>query len=137
MSASRECGSSNFAAFMQTHGFQMDRKAYLDGPFKLIDWTNLADLNGAIANIGPVKIGVASGGLSAGPHGKPDAWNERLGDLRPPAGPSRRSVRKPFRLRAPGRDGRLSSGGTGSMSPRRRACLRASLTRYSAPARSG
>ena len=70
VSAARECGSSNFAAFMQTHGFQMDRKAYLDGPFKLIDWTNLAALNGAIANIGPVKVGVASAGFSAGSHGQ-------------------------------------------------------------------
>lgn len=68
LSASRECGSSNFARFMQTRGFQMDRRAYLDGPFSLIDWTNATDLNGAIANIGPVKIGVASGGLSSGPH---------------------------------------------------------------------
>lgn len=70
LSASRECGSSNFAAFMQTHGFQMDRRAYLDGPFSLIDWTNAAALNGAIANVGPVKIGVASGSLSSGPHGQ-------------------------------------------------------------------
>ena len=69
LSASRECGSSNFARFMQTRGFQMDRKAYLDGPFRLIDWMNAADLNEAIANIGPVKIGVASGGLSSIPHG--------------------------------------------------------------------
>jgi hypothetical protein len=70
LSGSRECGSSNFAAFMQAHGFQMDRKAYLDGPFNLIDWTNVAALNGAIANIGPVKIGVASEGLSSGPYGQ-------------------------------------------------------------------
>lgn len=70
LSASRECGPSNFAAFMQTHGFQMDHEAFLDGPFSLINWINAAALNGAIANIGPVKIGVASGGLSAGPHGR-------------------------------------------------------------------
>jgi hypothetical protein len=69
-SASRECGWSNFAAFMQAHGFQMDGKAYLDGPFALVNWTNAAALNGAIANIGPVKIGVASPGLSSGPHGQ-------------------------------------------------------------------
>jgi hypothetical protein len=61
---SRECGSSNFAAFMQTHGFQMDGKAYLDGPFNSVDWTNSAALNGAIANVGPVKIGVASANLA-------------------------------------------------------------------------
>jgi hypothetical protein len=65
LSAWRECGSSNFARFMQTRGFQMDRKVYLDGPFRLIDWTNAADLKAAIANVGPVKIGVASGGLSS------------------------------------------------------------------------
>ena len=67
---SRECGSSNFAAFMQTHGFRMDRKAYLDGPFNSIDWTNAAALNGAIANVGPVKIGVASANLASGRQGQ-------------------------------------------------------------------
>ena len=67
---SRECGSSNFAAFMQTHGFQMDRKTYLDGPFNSVDWTNAAALNGAIANVGPVKIGVASANLASSPHGQ-------------------------------------------------------------------
>jgi len=70
LSASRECGSSNFAAFMQTHGFQMDRKAYLDGPFSLINWTSAASLNSAIANVGPVKIGVASANLASGPQGQ-------------------------------------------------------------------
>jgi hypothetical protein len=67
---SRKCGSSNFAEFMQTHGFQMDRKAYLDGPFNSVDWTNAATLNGAIANVGPVKIGVASANLTAGSQGQ-------------------------------------------------------------------
>jgi hypothetical protein len=57
--AAEECGSSNFAEFMQTHGFQMDGKAYLDGPFHSIDWTNKAALHNAIANAGPVKIGIA------------------------------------------------------------------------------
>jgi hypothetical protein len=66
-SASLKCGSSNFASFMQTHGFQMDRKAYLDGPFYLINWTNSAALNGAIASVGPVKIGVASANLASCP----------------------------------------------------------------------
>lgn len=64
--ASRECGSSNFAAFMQTHGFQIKDKAYLDGPFNSIDWTSEVALHSAIANVGPVKIGVASAHLSAG-----------------------------------------------------------------------
>jgi hypothetical protein len=67
---SQKCGSSNFSAFMQTHGFQMEGKAYLDGPFKSIDWTNTAALNSAIADVGPVKIGVASANLASGPHGK-------------------------------------------------------------------
>jgi hypothetical protein len=67
---SAECGSSNFAAFMQTHGFQMDRKAYLDGPFNSVDWTNAAALNGAIAYVGPVKIGVASANLASGGQGQ-------------------------------------------------------------------
>jgi len=67
---SRECGSSNFAAFMQTQGFRMGRKVYLDGPFNSVSWTNAADLNGAIANVGPVKIGVASMNRASGPHGQ-------------------------------------------------------------------
>jgi hypothetical protein len=67
---SQECGSSNFAAFMQTHGFQMDGKAYLDGPFNSLDWTNSAALNGAIANVGPVKIGISTANLTSGPQGQ-------------------------------------------------------------------
>jgi len=63
----RECGSSNFAAFTQTHGFHMDPTAYLDGAFNSVDWTNSAALNSAIANVGPVKIGVASAHLAPGP----------------------------------------------------------------------
>lgn len=67
---SRECGSSNFAAFLQKHGFHMGHKAYLDGPFNSVDWTNAATLNAAIANAGPVKIGVASANLASGPEGQ-------------------------------------------------------------------
>jgi len=67
---SRECGSSNFAEFMQTHGFRMDRKAYLNGPFYSVDWTNAEALNSAIANVGPVKIGVAAANLASGQHGQ-------------------------------------------------------------------
>ena len=67
---SRQRSSSNFAAFMQTHGFQIDRKAYLDGPFNSVNWTDTAALNGAIANVGPVKIGVASANLASGPQGQ-------------------------------------------------------------------
>jgi hypothetical protein len=66
----QECGSSNFARFMQTHGFQLDRIAYLDGPFIKIDWTNTTALNGAIANVGAVKIGVALVSLNSSPHGQ-------------------------------------------------------------------
>jgi hypothetical protein len=66
----RECGSSNFARFMRTQGFQMDGTAYLDGPFNSVDWTNRVALNGAIANVGPVKIGVASGNFASCPHGE-------------------------------------------------------------------
>jgi len=66
----RECSSSNFARFMQTQGFQIDGTAYLDGPFNSINWTNTAALNGAIANVGPVKIGVASAHLASCPHGQ-------------------------------------------------------------------
>jgi hypothetical protein len=66
----RECGSSNFAQFMQTHGFQMNRKAYLDGPFYSVDWTNPTALNSAISNVGPVKIGVNSVNLASGSQGE-------------------------------------------------------------------
>jgi hypothetical protein len=65
----RECGSSNFARFMQTRGFQMGGAAYLDGPFYSINWKDIAALNDAIANVGPVKIGVAAASLASGPHG--------------------------------------------------------------------
>jgi hypothetical protein len=66
----RECGSSNFSEFMQTHGFQMDGNAYLDGPFNSLNWTNTVALNSAIAAVGPVKIGVAAANLASGPHGQ-------------------------------------------------------------------
>jgi hypothetical protein len=66
----RECGSSNFARFMQTHGFHMDGTACLDGPFNKVNWTDTAVLNCAIANVGPVKVGVASAGLTSCPHGQ-------------------------------------------------------------------
>lgn len=66
---SRECGSWNFAAFMQTHGFRMESKAYLDGPFHSVDWTDAATLDLAIADVGPVKIGIASANLASGPKG--------------------------------------------------------------------
>jgi hypothetical protein len=70
LSTAQECGSSNFARFLQTHGFQVGHKAYLDGPFHSVDWTNGAALNGAIANVGPVKIGVASANLTSGAEGQ-------------------------------------------------------------------
>jgi len=70
LSTARECGSSNFAEFLQTHGFQLDGKAYLDGPFHSVDWTNAGALHGAIANAGPVKIGVASANLTSGSQGQ-------------------------------------------------------------------
>jgi hypothetical protein len=70
LSTARECGSSNFAQFLQTRGFQMDDQAYLDGPFHSVDWTNAATLNGAIVHVGPVKIGVASANLTSGAEGQ-------------------------------------------------------------------
>ena len=39
-------------------------------PFNSVNWTNAAALNGAIANVGPVKIGVASANLASGPQGQ-------------------------------------------------------------------
>jgi hypothetical protein len=86
LSALRKCGSSNFAAFMRTDGFQMDGKAYLDGPFYLVNWTDAEALNGAIAN-GPVKIGVASANLGSNSQGQVIAGTSgwAIHDL--PAGP--------------------------------------------------
>jgi hypothetical protein len=66
----RKCGSSNFAQFMQTHGFQMNGIAYLDGPFNSVNWGDAAALNGAIANVGPVKIGVAAANLASRTSGR-------------------------------------------------------------------
>jgi hypothetical protein len=70
LSTARLCGSSNFSAFVQTHGFQMNGKAYLDGPFNSVDWTKAAALNNAIANFACVKIGVASANFGAGGQGR-------------------------------------------------------------------
>jgi len=68
--AARECGSSNFARFMQTHGFEVDGTAFLDGPFYKVNWTNMPALHGAIADVGPVKVGVASASFTAGAYGQ-------------------------------------------------------------------
>jgi hypothetical protein len=67
--SAEQCGSSNFARFMQTHGFQMDGKAYLDGSFNSVNWTNAEILNSAINGHGPVKIGVAAGDFRTNAHG--------------------------------------------------------------------
>lgn len=69
-STAQRCGSSNFAAFMQTRGFQLEGKAYLNGPFNSVDWTDAAALNSAIASVGPVKIGIASASLVTGAEGQ-------------------------------------------------------------------
>jgi hypothetical protein len=58
--ALQDCGDSNFAAFMQTRGFRVDGRAYLDGLFRSVDWTDADLLNGAIAEHGPTKIGIAT-----------------------------------------------------------------------------
>jgi hypothetical protein len=68
--ACRECGLSNFAEYMQTRGFPMGSKAYFDGPFNSVDWTNMEVLNSTIAHVGPVKIGVASANFMFGAQGK-------------------------------------------------------------------
>jgi len=70
LSTARECGSSNFSEFLQTHGFRAEGAAYVDGPFQSVDWTNPAALNGAIARVGPVKIGVASADFTVGSRGQ-------------------------------------------------------------------
>ena len=68
--AEQQCGSSNFAEFLQTQGFPLDGKTYLDGPFYSVDWTNAAALQGAIAHAGPVKIGIASANLASSGQGQ-------------------------------------------------------------------
>jgi hypothetical protein len=68
--AARQCGSSNFAAFMYAHGFQLERRSYVSGPFSSVDWTNITVLHSAIATSGPVKIGVASADLRSSRHGR-------------------------------------------------------------------
>jgi hypothetical protein len=45
--------------FMQNSGFAEDGRAYDDGPYNSVDWTDEATLKSAIY-IGPVKIGVAA-----------------------------------------------------------------------------
>ena len=131
LSTARECDSSNFAEFLQTHGFQMDRKAYLDGPFHSVDWTNAAALHGAIANAGPVKIGVASANLASSPQSQITPGTSGWAIYGLPAGQPERSLREPLRLRSPWRRWSISSSGTGSMSMCRRACLRDFATRCS------
>lgn len=70
LATSQAGGLANFAEFMQTHGFQTARTAYLNGPFYAVDWTDTATLHGAIAGAGPVKTGIASANLASGPHGQ-------------------------------------------------------------------
>ncbi len=66
----RKCGASNFSKFVQTHGFQIEGNAYLVGPFNSVDWTSPVALNSAIANIGPVKIGVALADITGSQKGQ-------------------------------------------------------------------
>jgi hypothetical protein len=87
LSAARECGSSNFSAFLQTEGFRMEREAYLDGPFRAVDWTNATSLHSAIANTGPVKIGVASANLASSPQGQVTPGMSGWATYGLPAGP--------------------------------------------------
>jgi hypothetical protein len=68
--AAQACGSSNFARFMQTRGFELGRAAYLDGRFLKVNWTDMAVLHAAIAHTGPVKIGIASAALASAPNGR-------------------------------------------------------------------
>src|SRR5271157_399581 len=105
----------------------MDRKAYLDGPFNSVDWTNAAALDGAIANVGPVKIGVASANLASGPQGKVTAGASGWAIYGLPAGQPEITARA-FAATGPWRRWSISSSGTGSMSICRRACLRDSAT---------
>lgn len=65
----QECGSANFSRFMQTHGFHLSGRAYLDGPFYAVNWTNSATLQSAIYSHGPVKIGVGAAYLQSNAHG--------------------------------------------------------------------
>ena len=59
---------------MQTGGFDQDFVTYDDGPFKSVDWSNMALLQDAIAQ-GPVKLGVESDELQNIPNiGVSNGW---------------------------------------------------------------
>ncbi len=69
VNAAQKCGTTNFARFMQTHGFHLNGNACLDGPFNSVNWTNPAILASAIHTHGPVKIGVGAKEFQTNPHG--------------------------------------------------------------------
>jgi len=54
---------------MAKSGFELDGKLYNDGPASSIDWTHATNLQSAIANIGPVKLGVAAENFETNPNG--------------------------------------------------------------------
>ncbi len=55
-----KCGTMNVSEFLQTEGFQLNGKKYLNGTFQSINWTEPNLLKSAIYQYGPIKIGVAS-----------------------------------------------------------------------------
>lgn len=64
-----KCGSANFSRFMQRHGFRMNGKKYLTGPYYSVNWTDPKTLQSAIYAKGPVKVGIRSHGLESNPFG--------------------------------------------------------------------
>ncbi len=54
---------------MRKSGFPLSGKTYDDGPYQTVDWKNATSLQSAIANYGPVKVGVAAADLETNKHG--------------------------------------------------------------------
>jgi hypothetical protein len=54
---------------MQTDGFPLDGKTYIDGNVYFVDWTQPAILQSAIYSHGPVKFSVGAGGFESNPNG--------------------------------------------------------------------
>jgi hypothetical protein len=54
---------------MQSDGFPLNGLKYDDGPYNSVNWTSPVILQSAIANLGPVKIGVGADQFQSNPHG--------------------------------------------------------------------
>ncbi len=69
LETAKKCGTNNFSYFMQTHGFEVEDRAYLDGQFLAVNWADPVILQSAIAKLGPVKVGIKAKNLLTHQHG--------------------------------------------------------------------